>query len=80
MEAFLAEFTGARGAASPLHEHDGAEFVYVLTGRLVIEVGGPCGRRLDEGDVGLFRLGARRTATRQEGGAAACVAMVVVSP
>ena len=55
MEAFFAEFTGAPGP-SPLHEHDGAEFVYVLKGRLVIEVADRA-VTLDEGDASYFEVG-----------------------
>jgi transcriptional regulator with XRE-family HTH domain len=73
MEAYLAEFTGAPGAP---HEHEGAELVYVLSGRLAIEIGDrPV--VLDEGDAVHFDSGAPHSYRRE--GARRCAALVVVA-
>ena len=69
MNAYFAEFETAEAEHSPLHEHAGVEFLYVLTGRLEIRAGED-NYELGEGDSiyfdsavphGYRRLGAKRT-------------------
>lgn len=70
MDAYLAEFP-AGGPASPSHAHAGAEFLYVLRGRLVVEVGeSPV--ELDAGDAVYFDSGTPHR-YRGEGEASAIV-------
>lgn len=75
MEAYLAEFTGSAEATEP-HEHDGAEFLYVLAGRLAIDVGG---RRvsLAEGDAAYFDSAVPHS--YRDEGEGRCAAIVVVA-
>ena len=75
MEAFYAEFTNP-GKASEPHQHDGAEFIYALTGQLVVNVAGT-DTVLDEGDSMYFNSSAPHTYRQQ--GRADCSAIVVVS-
>jgi quercetin dioxygenase-like cupin family protein/DNA-binding XRE family transcriptional regulator len=75
MEAYLAEFTGAPGGSAP-HEHAGAELVYVLSGRLAVEVGGRT-VVLGEGDALHFDSGAPHSYRRE--GTEPCSALVVVA-
>ena len=75
MEAYLAEFTGAPGGSAP-HEHEGVELVFVLSGRLVIEVG-ERSVVLDAGDAVHFDSGVAHSYRRE--GAARCEALVVVA-
>lgn len=73
MEAYRAEFTGAAGSAA--HEHAGPELVYVLSGRLAIEIAGrPV--VLDEGDAVHFDSTVPHSYRRD--GDAPCTALVVV--
>jgi len=39
LNAFYAEFANARAKRLPSHEHDGVEFIYVLSGTLVVRIG-----------------------------------------
>ena len=55
MEAYLAEFPAGARPSAP-HDHDGAEFVYVIAGRLAIEVGDTT-VELAEGDAVYFDSG-----------------------
>ncbi len=75
MEAYLAEFTGAGGASAP-HHHDGAEFVYVLSGRLVIALG-EREVSLEEGDASYFESAVPHSYRKE--GPAPCRVIVVVS-
>jgi transcriptional regulator with XRE-family HTH domain len=75
MEAYLAEFTGAAEASEP-HAHDGAEFVYVLSGRLSVAVG-EAPVSLGEGDAAYFDSGVPHS--YRDEGAGRCAAIVVVS-
>jgi transcriptional regulator with XRE-family HTH domain len=75
MEAYLAEFTGPAEATEP-HAHDGAEFVYMLSGRLAIEVG----REqvfLDAGDAAYFDSSVPHS--YRDDGAGRCAAIFVVT-
>lgn len=76
MEAFLATFTGAAEATEP-HAHDGAEFVYVLSGRLAITVGDEA-VSLGEGDAAYFDPAIPHS--YRDEGEGACSAIVVVAP
>ncbi len=76
MEAYLAEFTGAAGPTEP-HAHDGAELVYVLAGRLAIEIGEEPPVSLDEGDSVYFDSGLPHS--YRDAGTERCAAIFVVS-
>jgi quercetin dioxygenase-like cupin family protein len=52
MEAYHADFPVGGEAAEP-HQHKGAELIYVLKGRLVVDVGGEAAT-LEEGDAMYF--------------------------
>jgi transcriptional regulator with XRE-family HTH domain len=75
MEAYYAEFPANAGPSAP-HQHDGAEFIYVLKGRLAVNVDGE-DSVLDEGDAMTFDSSAPHSYCRQ--GRSACAAIVVVS-
>jgi transcriptional regulator with XRE-family HTH domain len=76
MEAYLAEFP-AKAAASMPHQHDGAELVYVLSGRLGIRIGSePV--TLEASDAVYFDSSTPHD-YRPEG-PDRCIAIVVVSP
>ena len=75
MEAYLAEFPAA-GERSDPHRHDGAEFVFVLKGRLGLEVG-ETPITLDEGDATYFESHVPHS-YRPEG-RNGCTAIVVVA-
>ncbi len=75
MEAYLAEFTGASGGSAS-HEHEGAELVYVLSGRLQIAIG-TRSISLDEGDAVHFDSTAPHSYRRE--GSRRCTALVVVA-
>lgn len=77
MNAYYAEFDAAETSLVRLHQHAGVEFLYVITGKLQIEIGEEKAE-LAEGDAiyfdssvphGYRKVGARRTA-----------ALVVVAP
>ena len=74
MEAYLAEFPAGAPPSEP-HAHDGAEFVYVIAGRLAIALG-ETAVELDAGDAVYFASEVAHS-YRAAGGAAA-QAMVVV--
>lgn len=76
MEGYYAEFPAHSKPSDP-HRHDGAELIYVLKGRLAVNVGGK-DNILDEGDAMYFDSGVPHNYCRQ--GRSACVAIVVVSP
>ena len=76
MEAYYAEFPAHSKPSEP-HRHGGAELVYVLKGRLVVNVDGQ-DSALDEGDAMYFDSGAPHSYCRQ--GRSACAAIVVVVP
>jgi transcriptional regulator with XRE-family HTH domain len=76
MEAYLAEFPKGAPESSP-HEHDGAEFVYVLSGRLAIRIGDQM-VTLETGDAIYFDSSVAHG--YRSGGAADCAAIFVVSP
>jgi transcriptional regulator with XRE-family HTH domain len=76
MEAYYAEFPANAGPSAP-HRHDGAEFIYVLKGRLAVNVDGE-DSVLDEGDAMTFDSSAPHSYCRQ--GRSACAAIVVVVP
>ena len=74
MEAYYAEFPVAGGPSEP-HSHDGAELIYVLKGRLHIDVEGE-DVGLDEGDAMYLNSGAAHS-YRQQGRSAAAAIIVV---
>lgn len=76
MEAFYAEFPAGSAASEP-HSHDGAEFIYVLGGKLVVTVSED-DFALGEGDSMYFDSRAPHSYRRQGGGI--CAALVVVAP
>ena len=76
MEAFLAEFPVAAKRSEP-HRHDGAELIFVVKGRLAVDVDGR-ESVLDEGDAMYFESGVAHC-YRQDG-RSACQAIVVVVP
>jgi transcriptional regulator with XRE-family HTH domain len=76
MEAFLAEFP-VQSKQSETHHHQGAEFVYVLKGQLVVNVSGE-DIVLDDGDAMYFDSSSPHNYRRQ--GKSACTAIVVVAP
>ena len=76
MEAFFAEFP-LRSQPSPPHRHDGTELIYVIKGRLAVNI--DCKDVvLGEGDALCFDSGVPHFYRRE--GRAACAAIVVVSP
>jgi transcriptional regulator with XRE-family HTH domain len=74
MEAYYAEFP-VTGEPSEPHSHDGAELIYVLKGRLLVDVEGEA-VALDEGDAMYFDSGAAHS-YRQQGRSAAAAIVVV---
>ena len=72
IEGFYAEFTGL----SEPHRHGGSELIYVLKGRLAVNVDGE-DTILDESDAMHFDSSAPHTYRRH--GRATCAAIVVVS-
>jgi quercetin dioxygenase-like cupin family protein/DNA-binding XRE family transcriptional regulator len=76
MEAYYASFPAGAEASAP-HRHEGAELIYVLQGRLVVDVGGTPAE-LEEGDALYFDPSVPHT-YRQQGRSAAS-AIVVVTP
>ena len=76
MDAFYAEFPlDARPADR--HEHGSAEFIYVLSGRLVVDVNGE-ETALDTGDAIYFDLSVPHSYRRE--GTVVCKALVIVIP
>ena len=76
IEAYYAEFPAAAKPSEP-HRHQGAEFIYVLQGQLVVTVEDE-DTVLCEGDAMSFASGALHSYRRQ--GRSACSALIVVSP
>jgi transcriptional regulator with XRE-family HTH domain len=75
MESFYVEFP-VRSRPSPPHRHDGAEFIYVIEGQLVIDVGGN-DVVLDKGDAMYFDPSAPHSYRRES--RSVCAAIVVVA-
>lgn len=75
MEAYYAEFPGQSEPSEP-HRHGGAELIYVLKGRLVVDIEGQ-EYVLDDGDAMYFDSGASHSYGRR--GRSPCSAIVVVS-
>ena len=76
LQAFHVEFPEPSRASEP-HRHAGAELVYVLQGRLVVNVDGE-DTALDEGDAMYFDPKAPHSYRRE--GPSPCAAIVVVAP
>jgi transcriptional regulator with XRE-family HTH domain len=76
LASYLAEFP-VHAATSEAHAHEGAELVYVVDGRLEVEVDGEI-IGLEEGDSLYFESSAPHT-YRQEG-ESACRAVIVATP
>jgi quercetin dioxygenase-like cupin family protein len=76
LQAFYVEFPEPSKASEP-HRHDGAELIYVLKGRLVMNVNGD-ETALDEGDAMYFDPVAPHSYCRE--GPLPCAAIVVVAP
>lgn len=76
MEAFLATFP-AQSKRSKLHHHDGVEFIYVVSGQIIIEIDGE-DYSLGEGDSIYFDSGAPHSYRRE--GRAVSTALVVIVP
>jgi len=76
MEAYFATFPAGAAASQP-HRHEGAEFIYVLQGRLEVTVEGEA-TLLDEGDAMHFDSTAAHSYARQ--GDEPCTAVVVAMP
>ena len=77
IQAFYAEFPEPAKASEPHRHDDGAELVYVLRGRLVVNVAGD-DTALDEGDAMYFDPKAPHSYRRE--GPSPCAAIVVVAP
>lgn len=76
MEAYYAEFPpGAE--PSPPHSHRGAELIYVIKGRLAVDIDGE-EIVLDAGDASYFDCAAPHSYRAE--GQARCAAIVVVTP
>ena len=76
MDAYYAEFPAHSKPSEP-HSHGGAEFIYVLKGRLAVDLDGQQ-YVIDEGDAMYFESDTPHSYCRQ--GRSACAAIVVVSP
>jgi transcriptional regulator with XRE-family HTH domain len=76
IEAYYAEFPPSSKPSEP-HQHPGAEFIYLLKGRLVVNVGGD-DTTLAEGDSMQFDSSAPHSYRRQ--GQAAASAIIIVAP
>jgi quercetin dioxygenase-like cupin family protein/DNA-binding XRE family transcriptional regulator len=76
LQAFHVEFPEPSKASEP-HRHDGAELIYVLKGKLVVNVDGD-DTALDEGDAMYFDPKAPHSYRRE--GPPPCAAIVVVAP
>jgi quercetin dioxygenase-like cupin family protein len=66
---------GRRATASELHRHEGAELIYVVSGKLAVRIDDET--ILDPGDAMYFDSGAPHSYRRH--GRSACVAIVVVA-
>ncbi len=76
MEAFYAEFPSDAPPSEP-HRHGNAEFIYVLSGRLSVDVDGE-ENVLHPGDAMYFDSSVPHSYRRE--GAVACKALVVTAP
>jgi len=76
VEAFFAEFPLQAKASEP-HQHDGAELIYVIKGRLMVNVDGD-DIALDAGDAMYFDSSAPHSYRRE--GRPSCSAIVVIAP
>ena len=76
MDAYFAEFTG-RGKPSKPHQHGSAEFIYILSGRLIVNVDGE-DVALDAGDAMYFDSNVSHSYSR--GSDENCSAIVVTAP
>jgi mannose-6-phosphate isomerase-like protein (cupin superfamily) len=76
MDAYFAEFTGPTKPSKP-HQHGGAEFIYVLSGRLNVNVDGE-NVALDAGDAMYFDSNVPHSYRR--GSDENCSAIVVTTP
>jgi transcriptional regulator with XRE-family HTH domain len=76
MEAFYADFP-AGAPPAPTHSHGSAEFIYVLSGRLAVDVDGEV-TLLDAGDAMYFDSSVPHSYRRD--GTGACTALVVTTP
>jgi transcriptional regulator with XRE-family HTH domain len=76
LQAFYAEFP-ALSKASEMHQHEGAELIYVLKGQLIVSIAGD-DVVLKEGDAMYFDSGAPHSYRRE--GQAPCSAIVVTVP
>lgn len=76
MEAFYAEFPTDARPSEP-HQHGNAEFIYVLSGRLAVEVGGEV-MLLNAGDAMYFDSSVPHSYRRE--GRGVCKALVVTTP
>ncbi len=76
MEAFYAEFPSDAPPSEP-HRHGNAEFIYVLSGRLSVDVDGE-ENVLHAGDAMYFDSSVPHSYRRE--GAVACKALVVTAP
>jgi transcriptional regulator with XRE-family HTH domain len=75
--AYYAEFTDLAGGKPAVHQHDGAEFIYVISGALEVSVGG-AGNVLHRGDSIYFDSSVAHSYRRI--GKPACSAIVVTAP
>lgn len=76
MEAFYTEFPIHSEQSQP-HKHEGAEFIYVMKGRMVLCLDGD-DIGLDEGDATYFDPATPHSYRRE--GRSSCTAIVVVTP
>lgn len=76
MDAFYAEFPADAPPSEP-HRHGSAEFIYVLGGRLAVDVDGK-ETSLDAGDAIYFDSSVPHSYRRE--GRGACTALVVTAP
>jgi len=74
MDAYLAEFPAGAPASAP-HDHAGAEFVYVIEGRLTITLG-ETAVELDAGDAVRFASEVAHSYRAAGGGAAQALVVV----
>ncbi|MGE5359886.1 MAG: helix-turn-helix domain-containing protein [Bacteroidales bacterium] len=77
MNAYFAEFHAAEDDAVQVHDHPGAEFLYVLSGKLGVRVAGE-EHLLDAGDSMYFDSALPHGYRR--GSAGKCTAVVVTTP
>ena len=76
LDVYLAEFPAASVPSDP-HQHPGVEFIYIVRGRLVVNVGGD-DTTLAEGDAMQFDAGTPHSYRRP--GQSLASAIIVVAP